>query len=155
MKADLTTWAYKDGARAALAGEPRDSNPCDPAKEALRREQWFAGYDAGHERGDTASPFELFADGVQALAEQHNIGVEGGRLYEATAEDHQHPYFCTDDGRLVRGRPPAGPAAPALDELTVALGQYRDDLMFPPADDSRERRLAMVRGLLARLGGVA
>lgn len=43
---DPTTWAYKDGVRAALAGEPRNSNPCDPGTEAARSYQWFAGYDA-------------------------------------------------------------------------------------------------------------
>lgn len=46
MGADPTTWAYKDGRRAALHGEPRDSNPCDQITEDARSFQWFAGYDA-------------------------------------------------------------------------------------------------------------
>ena len=35
-------------------------------------------------------------------------------------------------------------------DMLTALDQYRSDLLYPPAADSRERRLAMIDKLLAR-----
>lgn len=46
MTIDPTTWAYRDGWRAAIAGQSRDSNPCHPVSEAARSFQWFCGFDA-------------------------------------------------------------------------------------------------------------
>ncbi|MBB5709302.1 hypothetical protein [Sphingomonas xinjiangensis] len=46
FQGDPTTWAYKDGVRAARASEYRDSNPCDPDRENLRWLNWLAGFDA-------------------------------------------------------------------------------------------------------------
>lgn len=35
-------------------------------------------------------------------------------------------------------------------ELVQALHQYRSDLLYPPAPDSRERRIARIDALIAR-----
>lgn len=40
---------------------------------------------------------------------------------------------------------------PSDDELMTALRQYRDDLTYPVAPDSRERRIAMIDALIGRL----
>lgn len=40
-----------------------------------------------------------------------------------------------------------------LEELVNALYQYRSDLLYPPAPDSRERRLAMIEGLTTKVAG--
>lgn len=45
---------------------------------------------------------------------------------------------------------PQGYAA-LRDEMVTAIYQYRDDLRHPPAPDSRERRLAWIDGIIARL----
>lgn len=42
--------------------------------------------------------------------------------------------------------------APAMLE---ALHQYRSDLLYPPMPDSRERRIAMIDAILARIDGTA
>lgn len=41
------------------------------------------------------------------------------------------------------------------DELILAVRQYRDDLRYPPAPDSVERRLAMIDDLIKRSSGDA
>jgi hypothetical protein len=38
------------------------------------------------------------------------------------------------------------------DQLLAALYQYRDDMRFPPTDDSRERRIEMIDAALAAAG---
>lgn len=38
--------------------------------------------------------------------------------------------------------------AARIEALTAALHQYRSDMLYPPATDSRERRIAMIEKLL-------
>jgi hypothetical protein len=50
-----------------------------------------------------------------------------------------------DDLRDVIDAEPA-----STSELIAALHQYRDDMRYPPAADSRERRIAMIDALIAK-----
>lgn len=71
----------------------------------------------------------------------------------------------TDDARAIAAvvsnlRPEGEVAANArliatAPELLIALCQYRDDLRYPPAPDSIERRLAMIEKLITRATGEA
>lgn len=40
-------------------------------------------------------------------------------------------------------------------EMLDALHQYRSDMIYPPAADSRERRVAMIDKLIAKATGAA
>jgi len=42
-------------------------------------------------------------------------------------------------------------AADMIEELAMALAQYRDDLNYPPTKDSLARRIEMIKSLLARV----
>mgnify|MGYP001581955488 CR=1 FL=1 len=42
-----------------------------------------------------------------------------------------------------------------IGELVIGLCQYRDDLRYPRAPDSIERRLAMIEKLMAKAEGVS
>ena len=42
-------------------------------------------------------------------------------------------------------------AADLIEDLTLALLQYRDDLSYPPTKDSIPRRIEMVESLLKRV----
>lgn len=42
--------------------------------------------------------------------------------------------------------------AALMDEIILALIQYRNDLIYPPAPDSIERRKAMISALLNKIG---
>lgn len=49
-------------------------------------------------------------------------------------------------------------AAPArepgvFEDILYALHQYRADLLRPPSPDSRERRIAMIDALIAKVAG--
>ena len=48
-----------------------------------------------------------------------------------------------------------GPAIAEVPAMVAALIQDRDDMRHPPAADSRERRIAMIEGILARIDGGA
>jgi hypothetical protein len=59
------------------------------------------------------------------------------------------------DQAAARLAPPGFHRAQLIDELILALVQYRNDLRYPVADDSKERRIAMIDALLAKATGAA
>ena len=71
------------------------------------------------------------------------VSVKGGLLPVAQMlwpTDERSEAETEANARLIAAAP----------DLLTALYQYRDDLRYPPAPDSAERRLAMVEALIAK-----
>jgi len=57
-------------------------------------------------------------------------------------------HWCTDNEALDAM---IEEAAQLIEDMTLALLQYRDDLNYPPTKDSLSRRIEMIESLLKRV----
>lgn len=70
-------------------------------------------------------------------------------ITQAISDSFDMDWNATDGARAVVANVPVVGAIP---DLIAALYQYRSDLIYPPAPDSCERRVAMIADIIDKIG---